>query len=204
MIPFVSITDFMDQLQVRRMLQVFSELKFFGPRNLGIGIMTSFAVINNLETRYSSAFPKPNKFASIFLDSPHAFNVIHYVDYHQVGGTNLEENLRRLARLGGKNLHAIQLDMIWPSPTEIGMFRATHPKIQIIVQIGRQALELVDRQPARLVEKVLGYQSQALDAVLVDMSMGEGLPMNWQKLLPYLQALREARPSLGLIVGGGL
>ena len=199
--PYIGITDFTDESQVRAMLTVLKRVT--GKhliRKLGVGVMMSRKTLNDLPSRFSDIFPAKEKIADIFVNDPLAYNVLHYADYE---GIDVLKNLTEAAKWGGPNLQAIQLDMIWPDCMSIWKFKWQHPQIDLILQINPSAMEQVGYKPLCLADSLALYNEE-LPAVLLDMSMGQGKPMSWLDLLPHLAYLNQRNPGLGLAVAGGL
>lgn len=202
-VPFISITDFMTRRQVICMLEVFENLGLHRtprPRRLGVGVMTSHKVLNGLPTKWSQAFPKPEDISKIFLDNPYLFNVVHYADFEP---TVFEVNLNRIVRLGGENLEAIQLDMTWPDPKVVSRFHQRHSRIKMVLQVGTHALEEVDNDPQKMAERLLEY-GDSIHYVLLDKSMGRGMPLSSSVLFPFCYTVKDCFPEVGLVVAGGL
>lgn len=199
--PYIGITDFTDKSQVEAMLAVLRTANGNRlPRKLGVGVMMSRKTLNGLPSRFNDIFPAKEKIADIFVDDQLAYNVLHYADYE---GIDVLENLTEAVKWGGPNLHAIQLDMIWPDCTSICKFKWKHPQIDLILQINPSAMKQVNYETRCLADSLAVYHEE-LSAVLLDMSMGKGKPMSWLDLLPYLAYLNLRNPNLGLAVAGGL
>lgn len=199
--PYIGITDFTCEPEVKAMLEVIRSASDDSPiRKLGVGVMMSRKTLGGLPSRYNNIFPSKEKVADIFVDDPLAYNVLHYADYE---GIFVLDNLLEAVKWSGPNLEAIQLDMIWPDPGTIKTFREYHPKIQLILQINPPALEQVHKDNNQLVER-LKYYEPYLEGVLLDMSMGRGVAMHWMDLLQYLGAISRGLPDIGLVLAGGL
>lgn len=94
--------------------------------------------------------------------------------------------------------------MVWPDPGEIAHgVHASRKQIEVILQIGPNALEEVGNDSQRVVERLADYEG-VIHRVLLDKSMGKGLGMDAQGLIPYARAIREKFPRLGLVAAGGL
>ncbi len=201
-VPFISITDFMNRVQAYQMLTIAKEYNRQDKpvRKLGVGVMMSYKTLHEIPSKWSQAFPRNQEISSIFIDDPLAFNVLHYADYEE---TDFFASLQFARYWAGYNLHAIQMDMIWPDPRVIKDFRAKNPHIQIILQVGAKAIEQIGTNPEKLIQKLKTY-GPCLDYVLLDKSMGQGHPMDAQGLIPFLEILANERPDLGLVVAGGL
>ena len=203
MLPrFISVTDFTDPMQVEAMRTMF--VKAGGPANrlrLGVGVMTSRKQLNGLPSKWQNVFPKPEEIENIFFVRERALlNVLHYADYD---GVDVAENLELLVKVGGHNLDAIQLDMVWPDPGVLMTFRERQADMPIVLQVGAKAMEQVGDSPERVVEHLRMYGT-SIDAVLLDKSMGRGLGMDAELLGTYAEQIDAALPKLSLVAAGGL
>lgn len=202
MVPFICITDFMDSEQVRRMLDVLRRASGKNPiRKLGVGVMMSYKTLNDIPSRWQNVFPPKERIADIFC-SDEAYNCLHYADY--VGNPGLWSTLNKAISYGGIGIQALQLDMIWPNPGDIATaVHSSRRNIEVILQIGKNAFEQVNNDPHELVRRLEDYHG-VIQRVLLDKSMGQGLGMDAQGLLPFARAIKEVFPELGLVVAGGL
>lgn len=199
--PYIGITDFMTQEQVKNMLAVF--LAHRSPdskRKLHVGVMMSYKTLNGIPTKWTNAFPKNEDIHKIFLDDPNIFNVLHYADYD---GIDVLNNLVQATNFGIGMIDALQLDMVWPDPTFVKEYRELWPQVQIIIQGNTKALELVDNDIDRFVVRLKEYE-HSIDYVLLDKSMGKGLGMDAVGLAPLAQVIQDELPHLGLAAAGGL
>ncbi|MBI5733118.1 hypothetical protein HY967_04160 [Candidatus Jorgensenbacteria bacterium] len=200
--PYIGITDFMDFGQVKDMSKVFSEYLSKGSRRkLHVGVMMSYKTLHDLPTKWQSAFPSKDTIAGIF-SSHDTYNCLHYADYDS--DPEFSKSLARAISYGGIGIHAIQLDMIWPDPDQVvnGIY-VSRKQIEVILQIGKNALEEVGNDPQRVVERLGDYKG-VIHRVLLDKSMGRGLGMNAVGLIPFVEAIKESFPMLGIGVAGGL
>ncbi len=160
----------------------------------------SYKTLNGIETKWSTAFPPKESITEIF--SLHeTMNCLHYADYDNI---DVAENLKSAIRYGGLNLHALQLDMVWPNPEDIYKARcSTSKKIEIILQVGKNALEQINNDPEEMVRRIISYGNN-VNYILLDKSMGKGLGMDATALIPFVSAIKKYLPSLGVVVAGGL
>lgn len=202
--PYIGVTDVISRKQAERLLKVFkAHLPKDSEHRLHIGAMTSYKVMNGLPTKFEKAFPKTRDIAGIFLPDG-AYNCVHYIDYCGHGRPSFEDDLAKVISLGGDNLHAVQLDMIWPDPELIAKIKDGHVKnVEIILQIGGKAFDEVDEDPDELAERLDDYNG-VVDRILLDRSMGTGKVMDAEWLLPFGSAVRKRFPKIGLIAAGGL
>ena len=167
---------------------------------LQLGVQMSGGTLRGELNNYPNQFPVREIVSDIFPAHSRAFNVIHY----HSGSRNPEKllaDLEEVVEVGGNRLHGIQLNMVWPSPEAVFMFKRRHPCRQIILQLNREAMELVSNSPARAAMLVARYEN-TLDYVLFDPSAGTGLGFDPEEARGYLNALRPL--DIGLGVAGGL
>jgi hypothetical protein len=201
-IPYIGITDFTSFEQVTQMLEVFRQYrKPSSQRVLHVGVMMSYKTLNGIETKWSKAFPQKETIAGIF-SSDDVFNCLHYADYDHT--KNFSADLARAISYGGIGIHAVQLDMVWPDPGEIASSVHTSRKsIEVILQVGKNAIEEVNNDPAKVVRRLEEYEG-VIHRVLLDKSMGRGLGMDAARLIPFARAIKDRYPDLGLVAAGGL
>jgi hypothetical protein len=100
--PYVGITDFTNFEQVTKMLEVFRRHKSSGSqRVLHVGVMMSFKTLNDIETKWSQAFPLKDTIADIFRSNDDdVYYCLHYADYeHDTKLTAWLEDLNTLDHL---------------------------------------------------------------------------------------------------------
>lgn len=200
-IPYVGITDFMTFEQVQRMLVAFNgNLAPEQNRRLHVGVMMSYKTLNGFKTKWTKAFPPKETIADIF-SSNKTMNCLHYADYDAI---DVFQNLVRAIEFGGIGINALQLDMVWPDPEHVASaIHASGKNLEVILQVGKNAIELTNNDPREVVEQLRDYKGIA-QYVLLDKSMGRGLDMDATGLIPFVQAIREAFPDLGIVAAGGL
>ncbi len=186
-------------------------------RKIMVGVMTHPIVLNpdlpvppKVREEVSKEFPTTEEMANGFTDDPDVLNTIHYADLYGPNGPweakespDILKNLELCVQYGGKNLHAIQLDVTWPDPDEMSKFKERNPNIVIILQLGKFAIRAVDGDPQEVVNRLREY-GDSIDFALIDMSMGKGKGMDAGELLPLLRLIHSKLPYLGLAVAGGL
>ena len=202
--PYIGITDFTDFEQVERMLQTFhAHLAPNSKRILHVGVMMSYRTLNDIETKWAKAFPSKEKISDIFrpIDGETHYYCLHYADY---SGMTTFNDLSRAIGYAGPYIDAIQLDMPWPEPGLIAnAVHTSRRQIEVILLIGKNEMEQANNNPAEIIQRLKDY-SGVIDRVLLDKSMGRGLGMNANDLIPFAVAIRENFPSLGIVVAGGL
>jgi len=202
-LPYIGITDFTSFEQVTKMLEVFRKHKPSGSqRMLHIGVMMSFKTLNDIETKWSKAFPPKETVADIFRpNDADVYYCLHYADYYyETKFTDLTRGLE----YAGPFVHAIQLDMTWPDPEVITNGIHTQCKqIEVILQVGKRAIKEAKDDPAEVVRRLKDYEG-VIHRVLLDKSVGRGLGMDAVGLIPFARAIKERFPNLGLVAAGGL
>jgi hypothetical protein len=203
--PYIGITDFMTFTDVQVMYDDFkAHTPLASNRILHVGVMMSYKTLKGHETKWSKAFPPKEQIAGIF-GSDDVLNCLHYADYAQEDEqrTNYKD-LAEAIGYGGVGIHALQLDMPWPDPVMIAnAIHTSRKNLEVILQVGKVSIEMVQSDPVEVVRWLEQYEG-IIHRVLLDMSMGRGKEMNAQFLLPYLYAINERYPELGLVVAGGL
>jgi hypothetical protein len=214
--PYIGITDFTTPEQVRRMLKVFRDNRPEGSkRRLHVGVMMSYKTLHDIETQWAKVFPSKEKILKIFtppegLDSfnrPNDMNdwmfTLHYADYNNP--SDLFKDLMNALQYVGPFVNALQLDMPWPDPVAIAnAVQASRINgLEVILQVGVKSMEMLGNNPDTVVEMLYSYQT-FVSHILLDRSMGKGLGMDAQALLPYADSISEAYPHLQLVFAGGL
>jgi hypothetical protein len=203
--PYIGITGFTNADQVRLMLDTFQRNKRMGSqRKLHIGVMMSFNTLHGLPSRYTDSFPKNTAIRDIFPAGPQSeiMNCVHYADHRH--DPNLRYPLQNAIGFGGPHMNALQLDAVWPDPDEIQEALCGHDHItDVILQVGKHALEKVGDEIPRLLNELACY-SETVTHIILDKSMGRGLPLDSDDLLPFLRTIRSELPEYQLVVAGGL
>ncbi len=200
-VPYIGITDFMNLAQVEKMSAVFNAHLPEGlNRRLHVGVMMSQKTLNDLDTKWTKAFPSKESIAKIF-GSTETFNCLHYADYEAV---DVAANLAKAITYGGPGMNALQLDMIWPEPADIlRSFDLSGKRPQVILQVGKIAMIECLESPEAAAERLQTYEG-VIDYVLLDKSMGTGHGMDAARLRQYIQAVKDVMPNLSIVVAGGL
>ncbi len=199
--PYIGITDFTTPKESKMMLDFFAEVTEYKlPHKLMVGVMMSRKTLCGLPTKWGSVFPAKEKVSEIFIEHPLAMNTLHYADYD---GVDVKNNLFEAIRWSGRNVHALQLDMIWPPAEALKELRGQYPSLKIVLQVGTNAFDEISNSPAALLSQLEEYKKN-LDYVLLDRSMGRGLGMNPDLHLSHFQILSSMQRDLGIAIAGGL
>ena len=200
--PYIGITDFTNFEQVQDMLKIFVAHQPQGSkRKLHVGVMISYKTLYGFSSKWQNAFPPKEIIASIF-SSDKTYNCLHYADYGN--NPDLWKSLAEAISFGGIGIHALQLDMIWPDPGQVANgVHTSRKQIEVILQIGKNALEKIGNNPEAVVEKLGDYKG-VIHRVLLDKSMGKGIGMDADGLIPFAQVIKKNFPVLGIGAAGGL
>ncbi|MFO0743722.1 MAG: hypothetical protein U0469_01575 [Candidatus Paceibacterota bacterium] len=191
----------MSSKEVLKMAEIFLKNKQSGSkRKLHVGVMMNYKTLNGIPSKWENAFPKKEEVSSIFLGHPSIFNVLHYADYE---GVDVLENLFKATDYAGNHLNGLQLDMIWPEVDVLKEYRKKYPLIKIILQGNTEAFKLVGNDIDVFVQRVKEYK-YSVDYILLDKSMGRGLNMDAQDLIPIAKSIHENISYIGIVVAGGL
>lgn len=199
--PYIGITDFVNFEQVQRMLTVFnSHLPAGSNRKLHVGVMMSYKTFCGIPSKWLDVFPRKEALPGIF-SSGQVYNCLHYADYDYKTDFKI---LSQAIFYSDAYIHALQLDMVWPDPGMIASgVHASRKNIEVVLQIGKNAIEEAGNDPQVVVDWLSDYEG-VIHRVLLDKSMGRGLGMDANGLLPFARAIRKRFPKLGIGAAGGL
>jgi len=209
---YVGITDFTEVSQALGMRDVLRNAtqRMKTPPVLMVGIMMSFKTLWNVPSKWTPIWPSKELLGDTFppYETKGVLNTLHYADFedHQnwPEEQNLFHSLAKAIDYARNNLHAIQLDMTWPSPGSIASaVHASRLVIPVILQVGRGALHQALYNPG-IVADLLGDYTDVIDGVLIDQSMGEGKLMEVGLLESYIEAISLKHPKMHIAVAGGL
>jgi hypothetical protein len=199
---YIGITDFMRFEQIERMLAVYkANRQTDSKRLLHVGVMMSYKTLYGIKSKWTRAFPPNESIAEIF-SSNETMNCLHFADYDNM--PDLSVSLISAIKFCGCGINALQLDMVWPDPYQIEKaIRSINKEIDIILQVGKNAFEEANNDPEEIIDRVKRYLG-IIDYMLLDKSMGRGVGMDANSLIPFIQALKKECPELGIAVAGGL
>ena len=199
--PYIGITGFTAQSEVHTALDVFPENC---SHELMVGVLASQKTIFLKEkNKWPNRYPDAKDIGDIFVNSPKALNLIHYSTKEL---DTLANQLMRMVGIGGEYFDGFQLNMAWPSPCDIGVFRGIYPDFYIVLQIGSRAFEEVGNDPETLAWRTAKDYLGLVDYVLLDSSGGLGKPLDTEKTRLCLEALcnEGVERFMCLGVAGGL
>ncbi len=208
---YIGVTGFTTRYEVRAAVRAWERLPRLGDRQLMIGVLAKNTIFEGEDgyagtLKHPARYPRAGEIAMIFPPrSPggtQSLNLIHYAT-REPG--RLAHQLEAMRLLGGRNFHGFQLNVCWPDKDQL--LASFEAGCKIVLQIGWQALEMVNHDPGQLRQRIVGY-GDFLSGVLLDLSGGLGLPLDVEEIEPYVAELfRYARahaPWLSIGVAGGL
>ena len=204
-IPYIGVTGFDHVSQVKKIKALLKghNKGATHKRRLHVGVMASRGTIQDNPESWARGFPSSERLGGI-LSLSGVMNCLHYVSHSSLGELDLGKNLTRAVECAGYMIDALQLDLVWPDPDDIAFVaHASRKPLEIILQLGGKALAECGENPGDLVDRLQDYQ-QVIHYVLLDWSMGKGIGMSAGKMAPFIRAIREASPELGIVIAGGL
>lgn len=212
--PYIGIADFMNNQEVEHMLDVFRKYRVEGSlRRLQVGVRMSFETLYNHQADSTEAFPQKDTIGQIFYPvgcegvppelcqqmNEDLMFTLQYTDHQNF--PDVVKNLTDALAYTGPFVDALQLDMIWPNPDKVKeVVKAFNKDIEVILQIGKDAMTDAQDDPVEVVDRLQFYQG-VISHVLLD---SEEVDMNANKLLPFVRAIRYVYPNLGLVIAGEL
>lgn len=198
-IHYIGITGFMDEYEVDKILPLFEH----SDRKLMVGVLVSSRTYRGApNTMTPNRYPFPiGKLKEIFSSNPNAFNVIHYCTDSERPSEIIQEMIGIRSKCQFR-LHGFQLNMLWPDPINtVEVFKNLYPELQLILQIGKKAFS--NQSPETVAWRIAEY-AESIDYILFDPSGGGGTSFKSSEVVPYLRAIKEKNPDIGLAIAGGL
>ena len=206
MYQYIGITGFQEHREVEELLRIHNGVKpHLSECRLHVGIMVDHQSLHSSGKIHQSNFPKKSIFPEIFAQYD-TYNCLHYVGRSR-GKESLRENIASALHHAGDNVHGLQLDVVSPDPSDIEVgiesYKDTRPDLEVILQVGASLLREVKKEPRKLVQLLEDY-TNCVDRILLDGSMGRGIPLVADELIPLLALIKKEHPHFGLVVAGGL
>ncbi|HAG27774.1 TPA: hypothetical protein DCG61_03260 [Patescibacteria group bacterium] len=206
--PYIGVTGiFNNKDLVFALVAAFTESGYEFPENyqLMIGVLASFKTISGLPSKnFPNRYPAVEDIPDLFPTSTkdYLLNLIHY----NSSEPDLSSQFNKLVEISGPNLGGFQLNICWPDPKELHKFREEGHQHAIVLQIGREAFGVINKNPTILADKISAEYSGLIDYVLLDPSGGEGKEMNIDKTDEYLSELygRGLNDKIRFGIAGGL
>lgn len=202
--PYIGVTGFTDQSQVEIALQAISKVanRPNNPYQLMVGVLVSHKTLYGGTSKFPNRYPPIEKISRLFPDSKDALNLVHFNTHNP----KFEPELEKVIRFGGCFLHGFQLNICWPDPKQLELFRKKGNVHQIVLQIGKHAFERVDKNPKALVNKIRSEYQDLVDYILLDASCGYGIEIDVVEIDKYLRQIYSDSLHEHVMVGiaGGL
>lgn len=194
---YIGITDFAHPHEVGEICKLVEGTEY----KIMVGIMMSYKSLYKLPTSWAGCWPDLEAYKNIFQNIPKAYNTLHYADYNDQTDA---EDLKKAIRYCGENLHALQLDMIWPHQKLLSKIKDKYPSLNIIFQLNQNVIEKYDGHLQLVYDALREYDNDLIDVILMDMSMGTGKEMDVALQLSLLEGLQETLPDKYFAAAGGL
>jgi hypothetical protein len=200
-VPYFGVTDFQTREQV---LQAKACIPAALHRKLHVGAMTSRKVVRGIPTRlgWEKIWLNAQGLQALFCQDDEVMNTLHYADLDDPNETTLYD-LTRACAMCGPHLHALQMDMIWTRQDIISDLKENFPGLEVILQVSSMALTHLDMRGIPLPKMLSTYVGVA-DRILIDMSVGRGVPLNPGFTLELLKETTQIFSEESHVVGGGL
>ena len=193
--PYIGITGFMTREEVEKALGC---MPFPSRRLLMIGVLANETTMKSYNHEGNGHHPNVENIKNIFVSHPSALNMVHY---HTKDTDTLFEQLMQLSEMSGQNLHGFQFNMVWPPKIELKKYYLQYPNHLMVLVIDDRALNAVGNSPELLISKIKEYEG-LIDYILLDRSLGYGIPMDTDFMRKYISVLRST--GLGIVIAGGL
>lgn len=202
--PYIGITGFMNREQVQAVLDQLDLIGFPSTHRLMVGVLVSPKSLRReaLKDIWRNKYPDPYQLGTIFVRDPRALNLVHY----NTKEPNLADQLARVVDLT-PNIDGFQLNIVWPDPAELRLFRERHSEMKIVLQIGPKVLASHDSgcpQWLELHDRLRRYRG-LVDYLLLDGSGGVGIELDtdyFSQIIFGLSIFSDIRFMLG--IAGGL
>ena len=195
--PYIGVSGFMSANEVRAVLAVFPDCG----RQLMVGVLASSKTVFGAGNSKPRRYPKPDDIASIFIDDPRCLNLVHYGadDDH-----DLMSILDGVMNIGGTTCHGVQVNVAWPNPKALRLFRYHNQAARIVLQIGPKCLQSWENA-YEASERLASYKDVITD-VLIDTSGGRGIGLDTAVLNVrwFIEACYKHLPRIGVGIAGAL
>lgn len=203
--PYIGVTDFVTRAQVEQAKAAITTPE----RRLHVGAMTSFKVLNGIKTNtgWENIWLNEHRLNKLFVKDNSVYNVIHYADYDHTDTQPAPTEVADLVKaidISGPNVHAIQLDMVWPEISLIDGMVHKRGGTEIILQVSDRAIaELAPT--GKTLEQAIRPYLRYVQYYLLDSGMGRGTQFNVEVAFDRISRLIDAGvPEHWIAVAGGL
>jgi hypothetical protein len=197
--PYIGVTGFTTKSQVEQILKNQNINPSIVGRKLMVGVLVSSKTLKGEQDKWPMRYPKIEDIGSIFLDDPSCLNLVHFSSDNP---ENLFEDLKKITKLAGPHLHGFQLNMPWPEKEQVERYKELYPQMEFVLQVGDAAFGCMNNDLAQVHKAVVRYEN-LVDHILLDMSGGEGLPLD-SEYIELLVSEFSQITNLGIGAAGGL
>jgi len=181
---YISVSGIVDATQIREL----SALVPGHTHKMGVSYIATPATIRDPGHMFPS---------NLIVHDPCIFNILHCVN--QPGGWTPDVFIEAARRSIGCGIHALHLDMTWPSVKSVRIFRDLYPDIALIFQVGGGGMSVGKGDEVRLVNELYLY-GKMVDVLLFDRWVAHGHPMMISTLRRFLgHVQRNLRTRLALV-----
>ncbi len=182
--PYIGVKNLEDSSQIDLVLETFKKSRARGSkRRLQIGVVTE------------NRLPPPHIYE--LFSSDETMNCLHFVDRgNRDRDHDLSTALYHAICASGTGINALQVSKAWPDPGQLWSgVHNTRKNIEVILHIGKDALEEAGNDPKEVVARLEDYEEDVIHHVL----LGDD-----ERLLPFARAIRDRFPIFGIGWAGGL
>ncbi len=199
--PYVGITGPATRQQVESVIEEFSKAGYvmFSPHTPMLGYLVSYKTLNG-ETVKNRRYPKINELEDLLKTAGN--KVLTMIHYNSKEMSTLAKQISKLFDgIYQEGLcRAMQLNIVWPDPAQIGLVKKEFPEMQIVFQLSHKAAE--NKTTKQIINEIKRYDN-TLSYVLIDPSRGRGLEFNIKESLEVYVNLKTAFHDLTIGFAGG-
>jgi hypothetical protein len=220
--PYIKVAGISTRTQASAVEQLFQQRigDLYIGIELALGVVVSDKTLTGGTNKHPELFPRIEDVPIIFArDGGLSSAVKRDIHFWTHRPEKLMSDLAMLAKAVNGTADRIQLDIAWPNARVICEFlnghSGAHQKFEIILQVGRDAVEqVIADNPGlswskpralgnEIAEQVYRYGG-IIHRVLLDMSSGKGIPLDGDILVEFIGALNDHHCPVAVTVAGGL
>ncbi len=197
--PYVGVTGPINVDEVTSICTAFSDMEYNmdNPHIPMLGFLVNYETLNNKSTQ-SKRYPPIDILPELLKESKNVLTMIHYStkktdtlanQIFQVFDGIYDEELCR----------AVQLNIVWPDVHEVKKIKDKFPDMQIVLQISKQ----INNDSPKKIAETIGTYENSLSHILIDPSIGMGIPFNIDKSTAIYSEIKEQFPELIVGFAGG-
>jgi hypothetical protein len=172
-----------------------------GPRLLMIGVLMSQKTMQGKDAKFKNRYPKTEDIARIFPDDATCLNLVHYATNDQ---ETLLGQMSAVTKIAGPHMNGIQLNMAWPDPQVLELYRNIFPNNVIVMAVTSKMFQDVHYDSEALAHRIKEEYFGLVDYVLLDPSGGKGQAFDVTEGLGYLKVLSTIFEPWQIGIAGGI